>query len=234
LQIGYGSGRHFPQYAVLDLRHGFLRMVYSRTAGWGTSVVLLPALWSKTSCPTNYCQGAPVTATWRRSGASLKISVHGTIATLKVASVVTISPPARAALVARVFTKVSGTVVLDGNHPGEAFKPVMLSSMHISATTWDSRSAFIGAASYPLPASGWIIQPPVVTTDFGLQGGTSAWKRNAPTVEVILGRSLPVTGWVTASNPPSPKDNNVAFWCATTRVLSSWRFSVTAEAGQKQ
>ena len=67
LQIGYGSGVSFPQYAVLDLNSGYFRMIYSTTAGWGTSVILLPALWSRTSCPTDYCQGAPVTATWQTS-----------------------------------------------------------------------------------------------------------------------------------------------------------------------
>src|SRR5689334_2394604 len=61
LQIGYGSGSSFPQYAVLDLSSSYLRMVYSMTSQWGTSVVLLPALWSSTACPTDYCQGAAIT-----------------------------------------------------------------------------------------------------------------------------------------------------------------------------
>jgi hypothetical protein len=231
LQISYGSGRSFPQYAALDLRSGYFRMVYSTASRFGASIVLLPALWSKASCPTDYCQGAPVTATWRRSGASLKLSIRGTIATLKVTSSVTISPPAKNALVARVSTQVAGTVKLD-KRPGEAFKPVMLSSMHISSAQWDSRAAFTGTRIHFFPSSGWIVHPPLVARDFGLQGGTSAWKKKAPTYAVALNAARQITGWVTWSKDPN--DDNVAFWCAANKVLRSWRFSVTAEAGKNR
>ena len=234
LQIAYGSGVDFPQYAALHLSSSYFRMVYSTTSGWGTSVILLPALWSKASCPTDsgYCQGAPVTASWRTSGTNLVLSIHGTIATLKVAVTVTLTPPANSALVAHVSTTVTGTVKLD-NRPGEAFKPVMLSSMHDSSTLWDSRAAFIGTQVYRFPSSGWIIHPPVTTRDFGLQGGTSSFKKNAPTVEVILSQSRAVTGWLKAINPPDTSKDNVGFWCATNKVLSSWSFSVTAEPGDR-
>jgi hypothetical protein len=231
LDIGYGSGRSFPQYAALDLNSSYFRMIYSTTAGWGTSVILLPALWSKASCPTDYCEGAPVTATWRKSGARLVLSVRGVIATLKVAVTVTITPPADGALVAQVSVKVTGKVRLDGNRPREAFKPVMLSSMHDSSALWDARDAFTGTRVYPFPSDGWIIQPPAATRDFGLQGGTSTWKRNAPTIEVILSQGRPVTGWLTPMT--DPKNDNVGLWAAAGKVLTSWSYTVTAEAGSK-
>lgn len=230
LQIGYGRGTRFPQFAALDLRSGYFRMVYGTASGWGTSVLLLPALWSIASCPTDYCQGAPVTARWRRSAADLVLSVHGTIATLKVAVTVTLLPPARSTLVARVTTRVTGTVVLD-HRPGEAFKPVMLSSMHDTPTLWDSSVAFIGQRAYHFPAGGWIIHPPVTTRDFGLRGGTSSFKANAPTIEVSLALGRAVTGWLTTENPPDTNDDNVGLWCAARRVLPTWRFTVTAETG---
>jgi len=230
LQIGYGSGVDFPQYAALHLRSSFFRMVYSRAAGWGTSVILLPALWSKASCPTDYCQGAPVTASWRRSGSSLVLSMHGKIATLKVAATITLTPPANRTLIAHVSTKVTGTIKLD-KRPGEAFKPVMLSSMHDSSTMWDSRAAFIGTRVYRFPSSGWIIHPPVTTRDFGLQGGTSSFKKNTPTIEVVLSGGRPVTGWLQKTS--NHKNDNVGFWCAANKVLSSWSFSVTAEPGAR-
>lgn len=231
LQIGYGSGVNFPQYAALHLESSYFRMIYSTTAGWGTSVILLPALWSKTSCPTDYCQGAPVTATWRKSGANLVFSIRGTIATLKVAVTVMIAPPAKSALVAQVSAKVTGAVRLDDNRPREAFKPVMLSSMHDSSTVWDAADAFTGTHVHPLPPHGWIIQPPVTTPDFGLQGGTSTWKTNAPTIEVNLNQSRPVTGWL--AQMTNPNNDNVGFWCAANKVLASWSFTVTAEAGSQ-
>lgn len=231
LQIGYGSGVSFPQYAALHLDSSYFRMIYSRTTGWGTSVILLPALWSKTSCPTDYCQGAPVTVTWRKSGVSLVLSIRGTIATLEVAVTVTLTPPANSALVAQVSAKVTGAVKLDSNRPGEAFKPVMLSSMHDSSTVWDAPDAFTGTHVYRLPPDGWIIQPPVTARDFGLQGGTSTWKTNAPTIEVNLNKSRPVTGWL--AHMTNPNNDNVGFWCAAGKVLTSWSFTVTAEAGSQ-
>jgi hypothetical protein len=229
LQIGYGSGVSFPQYAALHLDSGYFRMVYGASAGWGTSVILLPALWSKTSCPRDYCQGAPVTATWRKSGANLALSIRGRIATLKVAVSVTLTPPTGSALVARVSAKVAGTVKLDGNRPGETFKPVMLSSMHDSSTVWDAPDAFIGTRIYLFPSNGWIIKPPVTTRDFGLQGGTSTWKTNAPTIEVDLSQSQPVTGWLAPMT--NPNNDNVGLWCAASKVLPSWSYTVTAEKG---
>jgi hypothetical protein len=38
---------------------------------------------------------------------------------------------------------------------------------------------------------------------FGLLGGTSSWKTNAPTIQVTLDRSLQVTGWVTQDINPN-------------------------------
>ena len=228
LQIGYGSGTNFPQYAALDLNSGYLRMVYSTTSQWGTSVVLLPALWSQAACPTDYCQGAPITATWKTMGTNLVFSIQGTIATLNVASTLALTPPANNVFAAQVSTKVTGTIKLD-NRPGEAFKPVMLSSMHISSTEWDSQAAFSGTQTYSYPSSGWILQPPIVTRNFGLQGGTSSYKVNAPTVEIALDQGRQVTGWVTSST--NTNDDNIGFWCATSKVLASWSFGITAEAG---
>lgn len=231
LRIGYGSGASFPQYAALNMNSGYFRMIPSATAGWGSSVILLPALWSRASCPTDYCQGAPVTATWRKSGTSLVLSIRGVIATLKVAVSVTLSPPANNVLAARVSAKVTGTVRLDGNRPGEAFKPVMLSSMHDSGTVWDSRDAFTGTRVYPFPPNGWITQPVAVTRDFGLQGGTSRSKANAPTIEVNLSQNQSVTGWLTHAT--NPNDDNVGFWAAAGTVLASWSYTVTAETGSQ-
>ena len=104
----------------------------------------------------------------------------------------------------------------------------MLSSMHISSTQWDSQAAFIGTQTYSFPSSGWIIQPPLTAQTFGLQGGTSTWKTNAPTIEVNLDQGRQITGWVTQSSDPN--GDNVGFWCATDNVLPSWSFKVIAKA----
>ena len=230
LQIGYGSGSSFPQYAVLDLSSSYFRMVYSTSSGWGTSVILLPVYWSQTSCPPpGLCQVAPITANWQIVHANLVLSINGTIGTLTIASTVSLSPPAHNSMTAHVTTTVTGHAKLD-KRPGEAFKPVMLSSMHISSTQWDAQDAFIGTQIYTFPDSGLIIQPPFVAQNFGLQGGTSSWKVNAPTVEVTLNQARQITGWLTPSS--NPNDDNVGFWAATNKVLPSWSYCVTVEAGQ--
>jgi len=230
LQIAYGSGTTFPQYAALDLNSSYFRIIYSSSAGWGTSVILLPVYWSQTSCPSpGLCQGAPITANWQIVNTDLVLSISGTIGTLNVASSINLSPPANNALTAHVTTTVTGHAKLD-NRPGEAFKPVMLSSMHISSTQWDAQAAFIGTQTYAFPDNGWIINPPIAAKDFGLQGGTSSWKTNAPTIEVILDHARQITGWVTQST--NPNDDNIGFWAAASKVVPSWSFNLTVEAGQ--
>ncbi|MGC8782931.1 MAG: hypothetical protein ACP5RN_00885 [Armatimonadota bacterium] len=224
LEIAYGSDSHFPQYAALHLDSGYFRTVYSPQSGWGTSVILMPAFWSG----GRYYQGAPVTTSWRTEGSDLLLLISGTIASLRVSLEVRLSPPVQNGFIARVRTlSVTGNITLD-NRPGEAFKPVMLSSMHVSATQWDTRAAYIEGRIYNLPSSGWVIYPAKSASRFGLIGGTSSWKTNAPTMEVVLRQPKPlqVTGWVTYST--NPNDDNVGFWAASSQVLRQWQYTLRA------
>jgi hypothetical protein len=228
VQIGYGSSASSPQYGALDVNSGYLRLNYGPGSGWGTSIILLPAFWSVKSCaPGGYCQGAPVVPAWQIRGAMLVITITGVIGGLHVGTTVQFSPPAHNTITAQVATTVQGSVTLD-NRPGEAFKPVMLSSMHESSTQWDARLAYAGGSNYAFPASGWILQPPVNAQAFGLLGGTSSWKTNAPTIQVTLDRTLQITGW--ASQDSNPNDDNVGYWCATNQVLSAWSYTIVATA----
>jgi len=224
VEMSYGSGRDHPQYAALHTDSGYFRLVNGPSSGWGTSVVLLPCLWSR----GRYYQGAPVDAQWRNEGDDLVVSVTGTIAKLTVRGEVRLPPPdpeGRSAS-ARVTMTASGTVELD-NRPGEAFKPVMLSSMKLTAPDmWDARSARAGSDHIIIPPAGWMIRPPVVTDEFALIGGTSTWKKNAPTITIHLDRKLPITGMVTPD--ANPNDDNLAFWCAFDRVLPEWSYTITA------
>jgi hypothetical protein len=228
LQIAYGSGNYFPQYGALDLTSSYLRLVYGPSSGWGTSIILLPSFWSQSSCQPDPCQGAPVTATQQIKGVNLVLTITGTIGGLHVTSIVTLSPPTTNSITANVKTTTTGQVKLD-HRPGEAFKPVMLSSMHDSSTQWDTQQAYAGSQTFSIPASGWIVHPPVNALNFGLVGGTSSWKTNAPTIAIVLNQSRQVTGWVTQDS--NPNDDNVGYWCATNKVLSSWSFNATAEPG---
>lgn len=226
LQIAYGSGINFPQYGALHLDSSYFRLNYGPTSGWGTSVILLPAFWSG----GNYYQGAPVTATWQFEDPNLVFSITGTISTMNVYSQINLSPPLESSITAHITTTVTGNVQLD-IRPGESFKPVMLSSMHISSTVWDTRMAFAGCQTFSIPESGWIFppQPPRLARIFGLLGGTSDWKTNAPSIWIVLDQPMQVAGWVTSSM--NHDDDNVGFWASSNEVLSSWNFQIIATSG---
>lgn len=222
LEIAYGTGADLPQYAALHLSSGYLRLVPTRVSGWGTSVIVMPSFWSGGA----YHQGGALTATTAAQGSDLVIVFLGAAAGLQTQGQVRLSPPGGGQIRAVVSAATSGLVTLDSGHPGEAFKPVMLSSMHTSATSWDASAAFVGSDSYPLPAAGWIVEPPVTAEAFGLEGGSSAWKTNAPTIEVTLDTSQPVTGWVADSDDPN--GDNIGLWAASDTILPSWSYSVVA------
>jgi hypothetical protein len=138
IEVGDGSGTEFPQYAALHTESGYFRMNYGPGSGWGTSVVVLPSFWSGGT----YHQGGQTSATWTTERADLVISFSASLSGLSVQGQIRLAPPAGDSLSATVSATVEGTVVLD-QRPGEAFKPVMLSSMHVSPGVWDTESAFV-------------------------------------------------------------------------------------------
>lgn len=179
-----------------------------------------------------YNQGAPVSCTWGSEGENLVLTVAGMISGLNVSEEVRLSPPIQNSLSASVNVVVDGEVELT-YRPGETFKPVMLSSMHISPTHWDAKSAYADSQIFSIPQSGWIIQPPVVTSVFGLLGGISEWQRennqgSVPTVRIELDQPLQVTGRVTWTL--NPNDDNVGHWAASDVVLPSWSYRIFASA----
>jgi hypothetical protein len=219
LEIAYGCGGDSPQYAALHLESGYFRMNYGPGAGWGTSVVLVPSFWEGGVLH----QGAPIEATWETRSGDLVISMRGTISQLSVDLGLQLSPPGSGSLSAAVTVTADGSVVLD-DRPGEAFKLVMLSSMRISSDSWDTQSAYVDNGTLAIPESGWIANPPVTGSRFGLRGGTSTWKTNAPTVEITLDTGRAITGWVTPSADPSA--DNVGFWAAAQEVVRGWGYRI--------
>jgi predicted extracellular nuclease len=224
LRIIYEEGGRFSQYAVLHLNDSYFRMISGPDSGWGTSLVLMPAFWSGGV----YYHGAPVSVAYQVNHEQLALNLSGAILGLQASIQVTISPPESDRLVAHVSAETSGSVTLD-NRPGEAFKPLFLSSMHISDTQWDAGEAFADGASLPIPTQGWLIPPtpPLTASTFGLLGGTSAWKTNAPTLQIEMDLPIQVAGWVTPSLDPN--DDNVGLWAASAQVLNAWDYTVTAE-----
>jgi hypothetical protein len=222
IRIFYGSGSHYPQYAALHLDSSYFRLNYGPGAGWGTSIILLPAFWKK----GRYFQGAKISGTWRMVRDQLLISIYGKIGGLKANGQVRIMRPDNCLISAKVSMIVSGNVKLDPR-PGEAFKLVMLSSMRISEEQWDTQSVFVGSKIYAIPKARWILRKPRPGNKFGLTGGTSAWKTNAPTIEITLAQSRLVTGWATPSKDPN--DDNIGFWAASDQIVRSWEYTITVK-----
>lgn len=222
LEASWGTVADSPQVVALHTESGYLRLVPGRGFGWGTSVVLAPSYWTG----GRYLQGVPVEARPEVVDGNLRITVSGSVEVLFFTGTVLIHPPAEGRIRAEVSMTTEGDVTLDAR-PGEAFKPLMLSSMRVSDTQWDTSATYVGAQPFAIPADGWIAPAPVSGRTFGLKGGTSDWKTNAPTIEIALPEAMPVTGWVTRSEDPN--DDNVAFWPASDTVLREWHYTITAK-----
>jgi len=175
-------------------------------------------------------QGAPVEVSWKTDNNDLLITYTGKISSLDVSGTIRIIPPGTDSITATITTQTAGSVYL-ASRPNEAFKPVMLSSMHINSDIWDARSAYIledtTLHSYQFPASGWVVSPAVSGNTFGLFGGSSSWKPNAPTLEVTMDQALPITGWVTSSQDPN--DDNIGFWAGSNSQLTNWSYTITSK-----
>ena len=233
LKIFFSNKTTVSQYGSLNLTSSYLRLVTGPASGWGTSIILLPVFWRVGRSGPD--QGSPITATWAIVDQNFTLYINGTIAGLNVSSEVNLSPPVDESITAKVTTKVKGNVTLASRN-GEAFKPVMLSSMHISPLMWDCQEAFADNRTYSIPDSGWInsTQPPTVAQDFGLIGGTSSLKKNetlkgvsnTPNIKIELDHPMLIAGWVTKSNDRN--DDNIGFWASSEKVLPSWSYKVIA------
>jgi hypothetical protein len=222
IEVGYGNGSDFPQYAALHTDSGFLRLNYGPHSAWGTSIVLLPSLWLGRS----YYQGAHIAVEWRTETADLVMSFNASICALQVQGQIRLKPPGANSISGTVMVQVDREVRLDCR-PGEAFKPVALSSMHISADHWDAESARVDSQIIEIPDRGWLTRSSALHPRLALKGGSSFWKTNAPTIEVAMEGAWEIAGWKCDSLDPD--DDNLSLWAATDHVLRFWRYAFTAE-----
>ncbi len=222
VEVGYGYGSDFPQYAALHTESSFLRLNYGPGSGWGTSIILLPSFWDAGT----YHQGAPITVAWRTEGVDLAINFRGSISGLRARGQIRLTPPTPNFLSGAVMIQVDGKADLD-RRPGEAFKPVALSSMHVSADRWDASSAQVDSRPFQIPARGWIISPPAFGRVFALRAGSSRWKTKAPTLEIVLCESREIAGWKADSSDPD--DDNLSIWAAANHVIPFCQYTVTAK-----
>ncbi|EKD69539.1 MAG: hypothetical protein ACD_47C00081G0004, partial [uncultured bacterium] len=219
IEIAYGSNGNYPQYAALHTASSYFRM--NCGGGWGTSAILAPSFWKG---GTLY-QGTKISHSWKIEKENLVIHFNGRIETLDFSGTITIAPPSSGLFTARIEVSAPGGVSVD-NRPGEAFQYIKLSSMNIGGSSWDSQYAYIGAQIYRFPENGWIVSAAVKSRNFGLKGGSSSWKANAPTIDILSDEEGMITGWLTKSS--NPNDDNIGLWAADDRARPSWSYTITA------
>jgi hypothetical protein len=171
-----------------------------------------------------YYQGAPIDIRCQPDRADFLISFSGAIATLKAFGHIRLTPPESDSFSGQVSVSVNGSADLD-QRPGEAFKPLALSSMHVLEDQWDAHSITVGDTIFDMPAQGWLVAQPMLSRQFALNGGSSRTKKRAPTLEIEMDEPQQVTGWKTASLDPD--DDNVGVWAASDYVLPSWQYKFT-------
>jgi hypothetical protein len=211
------------QCVALHLDSGYLRLVPDPSSSWGTSVVIVPSFWSR----GRLHQGIRLRASRSVADDDLIVTVSGKRGGLAIEGEVRVRPPADGSIRAEVRIRTSGRPRLDDRH-GEAFKPVMLSSMRVSEDHWDARHALAGADAVLIPDSGRLATARGPVDRFALVGGTSSHKRRAPTIEVLLDRPMPVNGWVTPTSDPD--DDNIGIWAASDIVLTEWGYTLVARS----
>jgi hypothetical protein len=173
-----------------------------------------------------YVQGAPLDYGFRYDGSDLVLKFNAEISSLSFTIEVRINPPLDGSVSAHVYVAVDGSVQL-AYREWEAFKPVVLTSMHISDDMWDSQYAFADETIYEFPDEGRYITPPADSMRFGYIGGTSDWKTNSPTFEVILETRSPITGWVTFKDDPN--EDNLELWTYTDHIPDAYEYAITAK-----
>ena len=230
LEVSFGPPGHLPEVAALHLSSGYLRLTYTPGGAWGTSVVLLPSFWAE----GRYHQGAPLEVAWREHGDRLALSLSARpgrprgrrAGGLDVRGELRIAPPRR-----------------DGRSPPPPSSPRARSAWTTGRTP-SSRCcsprctppATAGTPAAPCwtaprrrsPTPAPSARPGRPVRRLGLEGGTSAWKREAPTIEVAFDRALAAGGWVTPST--NPDDDNVALWAASDGGLDAWHYVISATA----
>ena len=244
LELGYRQGDGFPQIAALHLDSGALRLTYLPDGGWGTA--LYPFAWWENG---RFVRGARVLLP---EGQPLFRAVADAAdprcLRLRVALEgadweVLLRPPEEGLTTAACRVRLLRLPrVAPRPVPGEAFQVVHLASMYVDENRWDAREAVCrspgkataGAAKARavLPASGSVFDRPREADSLALVGGSSAWKKGAPTMEVGLeepARAL-VQGWVTAAADPNLE--NVALWAGLDKPLTEWRLQVTARRAE--
>jgi hypothetical protein len=254
LEVYYGEeDNDKSQYAALDLSSGYFRMVYGDNCAWSSSVVVSPSFWETDGIGGLVLNQGNlnelITWTMEDSQEDLVLNIQGSISTLFFEGTIRIEPPSLEdnislqsidefvsnSISAVINMNTSGAVNL-AEREAEAFKPVMISSMHIDEDNFDSCGVFVGESNYSYPEEFNVNVFSDVKKSgsaFGVYGGLSDWQvaesfgKTSPSVSIALNQSLDIRGWKSSSTDDNPCDSdNVGLWAASDEVLSNWEYTM--------
>lgn len=221
IEIGYFINGRYPQIFALHKNDGAMRLTYLPDGSWGTSVYPL-GYWHD-----GYVKGITINKfDYHEQGSNLVLELTASTQDIDTINyIIVLYPPRDNSTRARVEMAVSNTIELD-NRPiqGEAFQLAVLASMNIGNNLWDAKQAYAGVTVVDTPDSEFIFDNVIRTTEFGLIGGTSDWKENAPTIKIISDRDVYIQGWVTPS--ADPDDDNIGMWGGLDEMVLSWSYEV--------
>ncbi|MGQ9533315.1 MAG: hypothetical protein ACUVTQ_11035 [Desulfotomaculales bacterium] len=240
LEVGYRRAGSFLQMAALHLDSGALRLTYLPDGGWGTA--LYPFAWWEggrfvRGAQVLALQGQPLfrAAADRHDPRNLRLRLVLQEADWEIV----FYPPEEGRTRAKCRLRLLRMPDVGARPmPGEAFQLVHLASMYFDSSCWDASQALVWAggggeaphrAGLANPRAGrFLFASPVEAGAIALEGGTSAWKERAPTVEVHLEQPAraQANGWVSPAQDPDQE--NVALWAGPEKPLASWQYAVFA------
>jgi len=222
------------QVLAIHTHDGYLRAAPGTS--WGTSVIILPCV---RIAPATVIHGGTIES-WEfgsvGTSSVCKLKARGGPFTYECNLI--IQPPYNNQICLDISMIVTGNVELDQSLPGEAFKPVFLSSMFQGEDGLDCICAYNGKDWTAIPNNGWIFTPKTegsrITLEgkttqrssedhkiFNLKEGKPAVENIAPTVDIYFDRTLKTCGWVTPSTDLNR--DNVGLWFGSNEIL--YRYS---------
>lgn len=222
IEIGYYIDGGYPQIFALHKNDGAMRLTYLPDGSWGTAVYPL-GYWHD----DYYVKGITIdNFDYHEQSSNLVLELTASTQDIDTIDyIITLYPPQDNSTRANVEMTISNTIELD-NRPvqGETFQLAVLASMNIGNNLWDAKQAYAGVTVVDTPDSEFIFDNVIRTRKFGLIGGTSDWKENAPTIKIISDRDVYIQGWVTPSTDTD--DDNIGMWGGQDEMVLSWSYAV--------
>ncbi|MFZ2955886.1 MAG: glycosyl hydrolase family 17 protein [Candidatus Ozemobacteraceae bacterium] len=236
ISFTYGSGADFPVRGVLYKTDSHFRLTPTRDMGaWGSSFIIAPSYRKPDGSSTQFMPLTNVSCAI--DGNDLIVGFSGACEGLTATGILRIFPPGENRLEASVSLEVAGdpAMGLNGGVEGSGFQVARIESMHVDDSQWDCSSAIVGGGDggreFPIATLGTWLFPPslgLTATRFGLRGGFSQWKPNAPTSLIELQSPLKILGYAKVTSDVN--DDHVGIEACSGEVMHSYSFRIISSA----